>query len=153
MTQLQNLYFLSLQPCICWVWRSWFPGKHCFLENTVGILLNWNWTIFNSACQWTRKEFLYGMVWMSFQWLLHNGDKYKYTYIIGLTEAPLGDSVPNDSCKWTLAAIIAWLRKTTESSCIPGMRDCATYHASNLEWLIYWLKVRDTKMGDRQGSS
>lgn len=54
--------------------------------------------------------------------LLCSGGKHEYIWIVRLTEAPFGDSVPSDSSKWTLTPTITYWTKESNQG-VTSTRD------------------------------
>ena len=113
MTQLPNLYFLSLQPVSTGLETliprgAWLPREH--VKDFIELELNY----FELTMPVDKQEKNYytdGLMDAGHHeklgLLLHNGGKNEYIWIAGLTKAPLGESVPSDSCKWMPTATSA----------------------------------------------
>lgn len=101
-----------------------------------------NWTTWNSILV-DKQEKNYCTDWFNWPWLLREArvvvtkwGKYEYIWTTGLTEASLGDSVPSDSCKWTLRATIAWSKGKQPR--VQSIRQ-VTYSSWNAIWR--WEKL------------
>lgn len=101
--------------------RALLPRKH------LNVSLNWKLNHLELLSLVDKQEKNYCTDWFNWPCLLREArvvvtkwGKYEYIWIIGLTEASLGDSVPNDSCKWTLRATIAWSKENNQGFNLSG---------------------------------